>query len=253
MNVSAVIPIYQPDAKILNRCLYLVTPQVDEVIITAEGNSIVPENVLKHPKIVHVQTPDKAIGFARNVNFGAKHAKGKWLLILNDDVHLNPNAVEEMTKVIQPDTGIVVHLLRYPDRMIFPTVCARFAGATDFHHVDQRKTETSLKEVVEVENACGASWLVRREAFQKLNGYDEGFWPGYSEDNDLSLRMRLYGWKILYTPHAKGWHIGHQSFRKLGDPNELCKASIALFHRKWDAYLEANKNKVPGDFSYLDP
>lgn len=252
MNISAVIPIYQPDPKILNRCLYLVAPQVDEVIITAEGKSIIPENVLKHPKIKVVQTDDKGIGFGRNVNFGAKHASGKWLLILNDDVHLNPDAVAKMTEVIQPDTGIVVHLLRYPDRKIFATVCARLPGAKAFHQVDQNKLETSLKDVVEVENACGASWLVLREAFQKLNGYDESFWPGYCEDNDLSLRMRLHGWKILYTPHAKGWHIGHQSFRKLGDPNELCKPSIALFNRKWGAYLEANAKKIPGDFSFLD-
>lgn len=249
-TVSAVIPIYQPEARILNRCLYLVAPQVTEVIVSSEGKSILPADTLKHPKIKHVRTPDCGIGHSRNANFGAKHATGDWLLILNDDVHLNEDAVEKMLKVVKPDTGIVVHFLRYPDRRIFATVCARNSGDKDFHHVDQLGFNTSLKEVMEVENACGASWLIRREAFEQVGGYDEQFF-GYSNDNDLSLRIRQAGWKILYTPHAAGWHIGHQSFRKLGDPNELCKPGIALFHRKWGDYLKANVDKVPGDFTYL--
>lgn len=250
-TISAVIPIYQPEAKILNRCLYLVTPQVSEVIVTMEGNSVLPQDALKHPNIHHVQTEEKGIGFGRNVNFGCKHATGDWLLILNDDVHLNEDAVAEMLKVAYPDTGIVVHLLRYPDRRIFATVCERYPGANDFHHVDHLKLKPTLEKVVEVENACGASWLIRREAFDQVNGYDERF-HFYCEDNDLSLRIRRAGWKIFYTPHAKGWHIGHQSTRKIGNLSELMKPSVTLFHLLWQPYIQWNKSKPGlGNFDYL--
>jgi GT2 family glycosyltransferase len=252
MTTSAVIPVYQPSASILNRCLYLVLPQVDEVIVSLEGKSILPENTVKHPKLTFVHTEERGIGHSRNANFGAKHAKSDWLLILNDDVHLNEDAVAEMLKVIQPDTGIVVHFLRYPDRRIFATVCARKPGDADFHAVDHLKLRSNLPNVIEVENACGASWLIRREAFEKIGGYDEAFF-GYSNDNDLSLRMRRAGWKILYCPTAKGWHIGHQSFRKLGDPNILCRPGIELFHKKWKRYLDWNRNRVPGNFDYEQP
>ena len=251
MTVSAVIPIYQPEAKILNRCLYLVLPQVDEIIIAMEGNSHLPENTIAHPKIKTFRTMDKGIGFGRNVNFGSMHATSDWLLILNDDVHLNEDAVDKMQEVIQPDTGIVVHFLRYPDKRIFATVCARRPGANDFHHVDQLKTETSLNAVIEVENACGASWLVRRDVFEKVGRYDSRFFM-YCEDNDLSLRVRRAGFKVLYTPHAKGWHIGHQSARKLGNLSGLIQPSVALFQTLWQPYIQWNKDRPGlGNFDYL--
>lgn len=253
MKISAIIPIYQPESKILNRCLRQASPQVEEVIVTAEGKSVLPDDTQEFQNVRHVKTKEKGIGFGRNVNFGARQAKGDWLLILNDDVYLNPNAVEEMVKVIKPDTGIVVHFLCYQDRRIFATVCARKPDADDFHHVDMLKSEPTLKQVVEVENACGASWLVRREAFEKVGGYDERFFL-YAEDNDLSLRIRHAGWKILYTPHARGWHIGHQSTRKLGNLEELMKPSVAFFQSRWKPYIQWNKNKPGlGNFDYIKP
>lgn len=250
MTVTAIIPIYQPDVKLISRALYLVTPQVEEVIISCEGKSIVPPEMLKHNKIRTVKTEQKGIGHSRNSNFGAKHATTEWLLIMNDDVHLNEDAVAKMLEVVKPDTGIVVHLLRYPDKRIFATVCERRPREWDFHHVNQLELVSSLKEVIEVENACGASWLIRREVFEKVGGYDEEFF-GYCNDNDLCMRVRQEGWKILYTPHARGWHIGHQSFKKLGDPNELCKPGIARFKQKWGPYFTWNWERVPGNFDYL--
>lgn len=249
-DVSAIVPIYQPNVAVLNRCLAAVLPQVAEVVVTAEGKSVVPVGAMQHPKIRYVRTHQSSIGFGRNVNFGARNSRGKYLLILNDDVFLAPNAVEEMRKVMQPDTGIVVHFLRYESGGIYPTVCARRAGDRDWFHVDHLRKETSIPRVIEVENACGASWLIRRDAFFQCDGYDEQFFM-YCEDNDLSLRMRQEGWKILYTPHAQGLHVGHQSAQKLGNLNELCRPSIQLFHQKWDRYLEHNRNRVPlGTFDY---
>jgi hypothetical protein len=250
-DVSAVVPIYQPDVKVLNHCLENVLPQVTEIVVTAERNSRVPAGALQHPRIRYVQSDQSGIGFGRNVNFGARHAHGRYLLILNDDVFLNANAVEEMKKVMQPGVGMAVHFLRYTSGQIYPTVCGRIAGRNDFYHIDHMKTETSLRQVIEVENACGASLLMPRTAFFEVGGFDEEYFM-YSEDNDLSMRVRQAGWKIIYTPHAKGYHLGQQSSSKLGNLPELCRPSIALFHRKWDPYIQANLNRVPGDFSYLE-
>lgn len=248
-SVSAIVPVYQPDIAVLNRCLECVIPQVSEVIVTAEGNSIIPKGVLQHEKIRHVRTPRKGIGFGANVNFGARHAHGKWLLILNDDVFLNDDVVSLMLKAVKPDTGIVVHLLRYQDGRIFSTVCARNPGDKDFHHVDWLQPDTSIKEVTEVENACGASWLIRATAWKRVGGYDEAF-KFYAEDNALSLSVRKSGWKILYTPHAKGWHLGHQSTPKVGNLSEMIAASSKLFHERWSAYLKWNIDNNFGNFDY---
>ena len=42
--------------------------------------------------------------------------------------------------------------------------------------------------------------------------------------------MRLHGWKILFTPHARGVHLNHQSTKKIGDLNRIMRESNAIFH-----------------------
>jgi len=251
-RVTAIIPVYQPDPAILTRCLACVTPQVDAVILATEGRSILPHGIPTDPRISVAHTPRCGIGFGANVNQGATHAPQStdWLLILNDDVFLNDDAVARMLETARPDTGIVVHLLRYQDGRIFSTVCARRPGDYDFSHVDHLAPQPTMHTVQEVENACGASWLIRHDVWRRVHGYDESFFA-YCEDNDLSMRVRQAGWKILYTPHAKGWHVGHQSMRLVGDLSALIRPSAACFHAKWGDYLAWNRCRVPGNFDYL--
>lgn len=253
-SVVAVVPVYRPDVVVLSRCLRCVMPQVRHVVVATEGNSVLPATF--DDRLVTVShTERKAIGFGANVNQGAAAAPpSEWLLILNDDVFLNDDAVAAMLAAASSTdrVGIVVHHLRYQDGRVFATVCARSPGDLDFHHVDQLAREPSLHAVCEVENACGASWLIRREAWDAVGGYDEGFFA-YNEDNDLSLRVRQAGWRILYTPHAKGWHVGHQSMRQLGNLDDLIRPSARRFKVKWNDYLMANRYTVPGNFDYLQP
>ncbi|HEX2053855.1 MAG TPA: glycosyltransferase family 2 protein, partial [Actinomycetota bacterium] len=51
----------------------------------------------------------------------------------------------------------------------------------------------------------GASMMVRREAFEQVKGFDEGFFM-YVEDVDLCKRMNEAGWKALYYPGAQMMH-----------------------------------------------
>lgn len=251
-NVVAVIPLYRPDVRILNRCLAHVLPQVSRVILATEGKSLIPADVTQDHRISISHTGREGIGFGANVNQGASKVPEsvEWLLILNDDVFLNEDAVACLLAAATPSTGLVVHLLRYPDRRVFATVCARNSGDMDFHHVDQLAFEPSIKTIIEVENACGASWLIRHYVWRELGGYDES-WFCYCEDNDLSMRVRQAGYRLIYTPHAKGWHVGHQSTRLLGNLDDLIRPSVARFHARWHDYLEWNKYIVPGNFDYM--
>lgn len=248
-RVSAVVPVYGSEPKIISRCLNCILPQVDEIIVTAETQDKVPKGIPNDPKIRVVVKGWKGIGYGRNANYGVRHATGKWLLLLNDDVFLQPDAVSQMMKCVRSDTGMVTHLLRYESGAIYPTAMGRSPGDADWHHIDNGKSVTSLKECIELENCCGASTLVRRQAFYAASGFDESFFL-YCEDNDFALKMRREGWKIMYSPSALGVHIGHLSSQKIGALGSLCAPSIKLFHQKWGSYLRHNRNRIPGDFNY---
>lgn len=248
-NVSAIIPIYRPDAETLNRCLECVLPQVEEVIVTAEGGSNVPATAMLHPKISYVTKFASGIGYGRNVNFGARHSTGKYLLLLNDDVFLEPGAVDALRLEMTPDVGAVTHTLRYPNGTVHYAGKLRHLGARGWHHLDHLKQALTWKEPCDTECACGASMLVRRAAFYQVKGFDEEFFL-YSEDDDLALRLRQSGWRLRYTPKASGIHLEHASTDKIGNIKDHVRVSDQLFAKKWKRYLDWNANRVPGDFLY---
>lgn len=251
-EVSAVVPIYQPDVGTLNRCLEAVIPQVAEVVVTCEvGNGRVPDGMMKHPKVRLVRAPGRGIGYGRNVNYGARFTSGKYLMLMNDDVFLDPGTVDKLKGEMKPAVGMVSHLLMYPEGQVYHAGKLRSPGVRGWAHLDYRKLESEItfKVPTELENCCGASVLVRREAFYQIGGFDEDFMV-YAEDDSFALSMRRDGWKIMYTPHARGIHLEHQSTRKLGDIRGALNSSNAIFDRKWGKYLTHNANRVPGNFEY---
>lgn len=248
-DVSAIVAIYQPEVQTLNRCLECVLPQVQEVIVTAEGNSVIPANAMKHERIRYVQTPQRRIGVGRNFNHGARHGRGKYLLILNDDVLLDPGAVEAMKREMTESVGAVSHLLRYPNGQIYFCSKVRSPGVRGWGHVSHRKWEPEVKESCDAENMCGASVMIRRKAWFEIGGFDEDYFC-YGEDDDLMLRLRKAGWRLRYCAQASGIHYEGQSTRKFGQPNELVNKANAIFDAKWRAYLDWNIHRVPGNFDY---
>src|SRR5881394_877974 len=252
VGVSAVIPIYRPDAIMLNRCLDHVLPQVSEVIVTKEAGGIVPPGTVADPKIKHVTHRQGNIGFGRNVNFGFRHTNNPYVLVLNDDVYLSPNAVEKLMEVMGPKVGIVGHLTWYPNGTIYHAGKPRATGGgIGFPHIDHRGYIPTITEPKQMENTNGASILVRRKAFYDAGGFDERF-VFYAEDDDICMRMRKSGWQVWYTPYATGIHDEHAETKKRPDMMQIMQQSNALFGQLWGEYFRHNRNNPGlGDFRYL--
>jgi GT2 family glycosyltransferase len=248
-HISAVVPIYQPEVGTLNRCLECLLPQVSEIIVATENNSRVPAGMLKHDKIRVVKKGLSAIGYGRNVNHGTRYTTGKYLLHMNDDIFLEPDAVAKMKECLTPGVGMVANRLMYPDGTVYHAGKTRAPGARGWGHLEHKQTHWSIKEPTEMENVCGACVLLRREAFYGIRAFDEDFFI-YAEDDDFALRMRRGGWKIIYTPHSVGTHLEHQSTQKLGDIMGAVAKANRIFNSKWGRYLDHNLNRIPGDFNY---
>lgn len=246
-DVSAVISIYKPDVNTLNRCLTHVLPQVMEVVVAVDQGGILPPDALKHPKIRYVKHRLRDQGYGKKQNLAARHTNGKYMLLMNDDVFLSPDAVKRMIEVMNPKVGMVSNLLRYPDGTIYHAGKVREKGVRGWAHINLRQTEPTFKQPVELENCCGACVLVQRKAFYDIKGFDEDFWL-YAEDDDFALRMRRAGYQIWFTPHSDGIHLEHQSTEKTGNIMDMVNQANATFHRKWGGWLERNLNTVPGTF-----
>lgn len=238
--VSAIVCIYRPTTGNLQRCIASVINQVNEVIIVVQHNSVIPDGAPVGEKIKYVMRPGKSISYGRNANFGARMANNSLLLLLNDDCFVEPDVVAKLKSSMTDKVGIVSHLYRYPSGEIQHGGKYREPGSMGWGHIDHRARESRIKSVVEMENVCMASCLVRRKAFFEVEGFDQDF-QFYSEDDSLCLQMRNRGWKVMYNPHACAIHIDHQSTRNVIGINDIVRQSNLILEKKWGWKIKTDK------------
>lgn len=249
-SVSAVIPFYQPikgdkeKLNRMNRCLRAVLPQVDEVVISLDKDQEA-SGVMTHRKIKIVPHYSKERrGFGKTCNWGIRHANGSKILILNDDLYLDPNAVHSMKSVMVDSVACVGCLLRYPSGLIQHGGMKRFQR--NWVHLDYQQKQPTITKPTELECVTYACALLDRKAFYFVGGFDEKF-DVYCEDADLNLKFRERGYRIIYQPEACGVHDESQTCTPMKE--KLTRDSLAILESKWGWWFDANKNKEVGVFA----
>jgi len=66
-----------------------------------------------------------------------------------------------------------------------------------------------------VEQPAGAFLMFRRDAWEKVGGFDEGFYPIWFEDVDFCKRLRDSGYHVYYEPGSVATHLGGHAIRKI--------------------------------------
>ncbi len=166
-------------------------------------------------------------GFGHACNWGARHAKGKYLLFLNSDTLLDPHALDDSIAYMEahPDIGALGIRTTLADGRFdagckrgFPTpvnsLCyflgldRRYPNHPKFggYHL----TYLSIEETHDVDAVSGAFLLVPRDLFLQLDGFDEDFFM-YGEDLDLCYRIKEQGKRVVYYAQAHMVHLKGQS------------------------------------------
>jgi hypothetical protein len=162
------------------------------------------------------------LGFAAGVNRGAAGLSSDYLLLLNPDCRLTPAALAELVAELDrnPDAALVSGRVvgldgaeQRASRRRLPTPARIRGELMPFGGVGiDLSTTPAPAEAVDVEAVSGACMLVRRQAFEAVDGMDEGF-PLHFEDLDLCARLAAAGWRIRWTPAATIEHAGGRSTR----------------------------------------
>lgn len=168
------------------------------------------------------------VGFGAACNQAVASSRGELLLLLNPDTRLSRNclvtAIEYM--VSHPEIGIIGarmtgedgHTLRHCSRFMKPrhVIFKAFGVDVLFPSLGHFMAEWDHSESREVDHVMAAFFLVRREVFDAVGGFDEGFFL-YYEDLDFSLRARQCGWRSMYLAEAAIFHAGGGSSRQILD------------------------------------
>jgi len=224
LRVAAAVVHYGPWAstRAAVEALVKTAPSVSAVVVdNSEPNSTIER--AKVPAGVRVLSAGRNLGYGAACNLAARETVGDYLLLLNNDVEVEPGALEAMAAVLSAEPGVAAvgpRLLdsrRRPARSIFRAPTPRrvlfeslflprlFPGIPFFHgHYTAYTTHARARDV---ESLSGAAVLVRRKAFEDVGGFDEGFFF-YAEESDLFARLRRAGWRVRFEPAARAVHRG---------------------------------------------
>lgn len=217
-SVSVVIPNWNGE-KFISQCLRSVFSQTHpplEVILVDNGSTDKSLQIVEEDfkKVITIENQAN-LGFSMAVNQGIERSSGQYILLLNNDIRLEPDFVSAMIEAIsaRADIGSVSgKLLRAEDgrgKIIDSTGHSVFKNrlARDRGEDEEDKGQYDLIE--EVFGACAAASLYRREMLDdvQVDGeyFDQTFFA-FLEDVDLNWRAQLRGWKCVYTPKAVGYH-----------------------------------------------
>lgn len=202
---------------------------------------------LKKERKVRIVTWKGKFNYSAINNFGAKYAKGKYLLLLNNDTEvISPDWIQEMLMFAQRgDVGAVGAKLYYPDNTIqhaglgigLLTLAGHLHRGFDRSHPGYMGRLIYAQDLSGVTAACV---MIPRHVWEEVNGLDASFAVAFN-DVDLCMRIRKVGYLIVWTPYAELYHYESKS-RGLEDTPEKQKrfeGEVHRFQERWKKELEA--------------
>lgn len=271
-KVSILIP-NKDHIEDLKRCLtsiYDKTTYNNYEIIIIENNSEDDEtfkyyNFLeeKYDNLQVVYWKDEFNYSAIN-NYGAKYAKGDYLLLLNNDTEvINPDWLDEMVGYCsRDDVGIVGARLYYHDDTVqHAGVIIGLGGVAGHCFVNfPRDSYGYFRYLVcarDYSAVTAACLLVKKDVFEKVNGLDEKFKVAFN-DIDFCLKVRKLGYLVVYNPYAELYHYESKSRGMENSVEKVIRFNneIDRFKKKWkdillngDPYYNPNLTLAKNDFS----
>lgn len=188
-----------------------------------------------------------AFNFSAINNFGARHAKGEHLLLLNNDIEvLSHDFLRELLSYSQrADVGAVGAKLYYPDDTIqHAGVIMGINGSAGHSHKSYpRKAVGDLYRLVTTQNymaVTGACLMTKAGLYREAGGLDEENFAVAYNDVDYCLKLWQKGLLNVYTPRAEAYHYESKSrgLDTLSENARRYEREKAAFYAKYKAYID---------------
>ena len=215
--VSIVIPTYGR-LDLVYRLLLSIVMQDDQSIkyevIVAEDASESGCNIGKYVSGITLIRNKQNLGFLKNCNHAVSQAKGKYVVLLNNDTYVTKNWLKELLTPFNSNerTGLVGAKLLYPNGNIQEAGGIvwnngqpwNVAKGKDSYHCEYNYTR-------EVDYLSGAALCIKKQLWNDLGGFDERYTPAYYEDTDLAFKAKAAGYKVIYAALCNIVHDEGQS------------------------------------------
>ncbi len=220
-DVTAIIVTYN-SARVLPACLAaLATEGVPAIVVdNASTDDTVAVAALHGGPLIQT---GKNLGYGRANNIGARAATTPYIMVINPDVVVEPGAVAALVAAAESDPGQALFAPKIiePDGRVFDT---RLGPLGPF--------------------ASGACFLIRRDVFLRLGGFDENIFLFY-EDDDLCRRLTDMKMPPVYV---EGAVVRHDRGRSTGDHDRetpmdrlVLGEFMRRYHQAWSRFYVLKK------------
>lgn len=248
-EISVIIPVFN-NLNFTRQCitsLFTVRETVDfEVVVVDNGSTDGTAEYLRQlPATVRTVSSAENRGFAKGCNAGARVARGKYLVFLNNDTVVQPKWLSAMLECITNDSavGLVGNLQIFPDGNKVQQagiVCGADQMVYSIYNNEVPADHPAVNKPREFQFVAGSCMLIEKKLFDRLGGFEENYLNS-CEDIDLCMKVREAGRKVFYCPESRILHYESRTVKG----HDKSGANYKLFLARWGDKL------VRDDVHYL--
>lgn len=233
--ISIIIPTHNqlPFTRLCLRYIKEFTEEPYEVIVVDNGSTDGTVPFLQGYPGLQLLTFPYNRGFAAAANAGMRAARGRYLVLLNNDIVVTPAWLKNLSLVLdcRPDAGMALPAtnLTYGPQLMqvyYRSLKAMFSYARRYNHSNASRWQ----EVLRLPDYC---LIIRREMMEKIGYLDEQFSPGYFEDDDYAYRARQSGFKLIFAADTFVHHFSGVTTSTVSQAASMGTDNRRRFQQKW--------------------
>jgi len=174
------------------------------IVVDDQSSDETPTRLEQVEGLVHLRNR-KNLGFVGSCNRGAEVARGRYIVMLNNDTQVLNGWLDALVETFQsyPDTGMAGAKLVYPDGTLQEAGGLIFRDGSGWNYGKGDDADRPEYEYIRAVDYCsGACIMLETTLFRELGGFDVRYAPAYYEDTDLAFRIRDKGFKVRIQPAA---------------------------------------------------
>jgi GT2 family glycosyltransferase len=226
---AAAVVVTHNSEKVVDACLEaLDRMSLPTVVVDNASTDQTLERLGTHPR-VRVLRNSQNRGFAAACNQGIRASSAEFILLINPDVTLD-TSVDALIEASErsglasgklldvagrTQSGFTIRRFPTPQVLIFELFGINRLWPSNPLNRRYRCLDIDLDRRAIVEQPAGAFLMTRRDVWERLDGFDEGFFPVWFEDVDYCRRAVDSGYEIQYVPSVTGTHVGGHSVRQI--------------------------------------
>jgi GT2 family glycosyltransferase len=223
------------------------------IVVDNSSDKNLKRKLRKYNSVSYINSGEN-IGYGSGINLGSKFAKGEYLFILNPDTVFKTNILDKLISKVEryKKIGMIAPLLISPKGEILEQGAKELTPKRAIYKlsfIDKIWKNNPIsktywvrnwnnKKLVAVDNVPGSAFIIRKDLFQKIGGFDENFFL-YFEEFDLCRRVKKAGYKIYIDSSSRLIHKWGTTTKLLKNRDEIFRKSRFYYFKKHFGFLKA--------------